>query len=211
MIPIDQLLYFALTAFVLVITPGPNMVYLITRSVTQGRKAGLISLAGVIFGFLFHILMVAFGLSAILFAVPFVFTTLKMAGAFYLLYLAYQAIKPNSKNIFEARNDLQQDKAGMLFSMGFLTNVLNPKMAVFYLSFFPQFIKPGYGSVITQCLQLGLTQMAISFTVNFLIIMGAARAARWFTNNPTWVKVQKCFTAGVLTGLAVKMTFTKMK
>jgi threonine/homoserine/homoserine lactone efflux protein len=209
--PVSTLFVFALAALVMVISPGPNMIYLISRSITQGKKAGIISLAGVIGGFLFHITMVAFGLTAVLFAVPFTFTTLKIAGAVYLLYLAYQAVKAGNKNIFETRKDLKPDKPVKLFTMGFLTNVLNPKMAVFYLSLFPQFIKPETGSVIAQCFQLGAIQMVISFTVNFLIILSAARAARWFAKNPAWVRIQKWFMATVLTGLAVKMAFTKMK
>lgn len=211
MIPFNELLYFALAAFALVITPGPNMIYLISRSITQGRRAGIISLAGIVCGFLFHIIMVAFGLTAILFAVPFVFSILKISGALYLLYLAYQAVKSNSKNIFEPGNDLQHDNTKRLFTMGLFTNVLNPKMAVFYLSFFPQFIKPEQGSVLAQCLQLGGMQMVISFTVNFLIILSAAKAAIWFSKKPAWVKAQKWFMASVLTGLAIKMAFTKTK
>lgn len=187
------------------------MIYLISRSITQGKKAGVISLGGVVCGFLFHIIMVAFGLTAVLFAVPFTFATLKISGAAYLLYLAYNAIKPGSKNIFETRKDLKEDKPAKLFMMGFLTNVLNPKMAVFYLSLFPQFIKPGTGSVTFQCFQLGLIQMAISFAINFLIVITAAKAAKWFSQNPTWVKVQKWFMATVLTTLAIKMFFSKAK
>ena len=211
MIPVNEILLFTLAALVLVISPGPNMIYLISRSITQGKKAGLISLAGVICGFLFHIIMVAFGLTAVLFAVPFAYTTLKMLGVLYLLYLAFEAVKPNSKNIFESRTDLPIDKPKKLFTVGFLTNVLNPKVAVFYLSFFPQFIKPEYGSIMVQSLQLGITQMIISFSVNFIIILTAAKAALFFAKNPTWIKVQKWFMASVLTALAVKMAFTKVK
>src|SRR5687767_14700401 len=104
MLGFKELLIFALAAGALVVTPGPNMIYLISRSITQGRTAGIISLFGVVLGFLFHIVMVAFGLTTLLFAVPFAFTSLKIAGAAYLLYLAYNAIKPNGKNIFELRN-----------------------------------------------------------------------------------------------------------
>lgn len=184
MIPINELLFFALAALVLVLSPGPNMIYLISRSITQGKRAGLISLLGVICGFLFHILMVSFGLTAVLFAVPYAFAALKFLGVAYLLYSAFGAIKPNSKSPFETRSDLKEDKPLRLFTMGLLTNVLNPKMAVFYLSFFPQFIRPEYGSVLSQCLELGITQMTISFSFNFLIILTAAKAAKWFAKNP---------------------------
>src|SRR3990170_8797788 len=106
MIPFNDILIFALAALVLVITPGPNMVYLISRSVTQGKKAGVISLTGVISGFVFHIFMASVGLTAILFAVPLAYSILKILGVSYLLYLAYQAVGPNSRNIFDKKNDL---------------------------------------------------------------------------------------------------------
>lgn len=207
--PTQELLIFALAAFGLVISPGPNMIYLISRSITQGRKAGLISLIGVVFGFLFHVFMVSFGLTAILFTVPFVYGALKTVGVFYLLFLAFQAVKPNSKSVFETRKDLKDDKPMKLFSMGFFTNVLNPKIAVFYLSFFPQFIKPEYGSVLHQSLILGATQMTISFSINFIIVLTAAKVALWFSKNPIWVKVQKWLMATILTGLAVKMALDR--
>lgn len=212
MIPLNELLLFLLAAFILVISPGPNMIYLISRSITQGRNAGIISLAGVICGFLFHIFMVSFGLTAVLFALPMAYTILKTIGVLYLLFLAFQSIKPNSKGIFDIQgDDLTIESPGKLFSTGFLTNVLNPKVAVFYLSFFPQFIKPEYGSIFTQSLQLGITQVLVSFTVNFTIVLTASKASVFFSNNPVWIKVQKWFMASILITLAVKMAFTKPK
>ena len=211
MLPFSELIIFMIAAFGLVITPGPNMIYLISRSITQGKQSGIISLLGVICGFLFHITMVAFGLTALLFAVPFMFVTLKIVGALYLFYMAYNAVKPGSNNIFETNLDLEHDKPTKLFMMGFLTNVLNPKMAVFYLSLFPQFIKPELGSITSQCFQLGLTQMLISFTVNFLIVISASHMAFWFAQNPFWIRIQKWFMAGILSALALKMLFIKAK
>lgn len=211
MIPVKELLFFALAAFGLVISPGPNMIYLISRSITQGRKAGLISLIGVICGFLFHIVMVSVGLTAVLMAVPMAYSILKTLGVIYLLYLAFQAVKPNGKGMFETRSDLKEDNAVKLFSMVFFTNVLNPKVAVFYLSFFPQFIKPEYGSILSQSLQLGLTQISVSFTVNAIIVLSAVKTSAWFAQNPAWVKVQKWFMAGILAGLALKMAVSKSK
>ncbi len=211
MIPFSDILIFALAALILVISPGPNMIYLISRSITQGKKAGIISLTGIIAGFVFHIVMASAGLTAILFAVPLAYSILKIAGISYLLYLAYQAIGPNSRNIFEIKNKLPEDKPGKLFSVGFLTNVLNPKVAIFYVSFFPQFIKPGCGSIMTQSLQLGVTHIIICFSVHFIIIMMASKAALFFAGKPSWIKLQKWFMASVLAGLAVKMAFTKTK
>lgn len=187
------------------------MIYLISRSITQGRKAGIISLTGVICGFLFHILLVSFGLTAVLFAVPYAYSLLKTAGVFYLLYLAYQALRSSGRPVFESSQSLTPDSSSRLFSIGFLTNVLNPKVAVFYMSFFPQFIKPEYGSVLMQSIELGLTQVTVSFTVNFIIVLSAAKVAVFFSKNPTWSKIQKWFMASILATLAVKMAFTKEK
>ncbi|MFH6943648.1 LysE family translocator [Flavobacterium sp. FlaQc-50] len=211
MIPLNELVIFILAALLLVITPGPNMMYLISRSITQGKKAGMLSLAGIVFGFFVHIIMVSFGITALLFAVPMAYNILKITGVLYLLYLAFQAVRPNGKNLFQPNENLSIDKPKKLFSIGFLTSVLNPKIAVFYLSFFPQFIKPAYGSIMTQSLELGVTQVLVSFTVNFIIVLTAAKIASFFAKKPMWLKVQKWFMAGVLTSMAIKMAFSKAK
>ncbi|HEY9258820.1 LysE family translocator [Chitinophaga sp.] len=211
MIPISQLLLFAFTALLMVLVPGPNMIYLISRSVTQGKKAGFISLCGVACGFLFHITLVSFGLTAVLMAVPYAYTVLKMTGSVYLLYLAWQTLKPGGKGMFDTDRQLEADKPLKLFSMGLFTNMLNPKVAVFYLSFFPQFIKPEYGSILAQSFLLGLTQILVSFTVNFFIISSASQVTRWFSANPKWVRMQKWIMGGVFGGLAIKMALDKGK
>ena len=210
MIPFSDLLIFIIAAFGLVITPGPNMIYLISRSISQGKRAGIISLSGVIVGFLFHVIMVSFGLTAILMAVPFAYTFLKWLGVGYLLYLAWNAIKPGSKSVFETTS-LEDDSNFKLFQMGFLTNVLNPKIAVFYMSFFPQFIKPEYGNVLLQNFQLGFTQMTVSFSVNLMIVLFASSISTWFSERPTWIKIQKWFMAGILGSLALKLALDKAK
>jgi len=210
MIPINDLLLFGLASLIMVLSPGPNMVYLISRSLSQGKKAGVISLFGVMCGFLFHILMVSFGLTAIFFAVPYAFVVVKFLGVGYLLYLAYTTVKSKNK-IFDTEQHLKSDKPLKLFNIGLLTNVLNPKMAIFYLSFFPQFIKPEYGSILSQSFQLGIIQIIISFTINLLIVLSAAKMAKWFSKKPIWLKIQKWFMASVLAGLAFKMALTKAK
>lgn len=208
MLPISDLLFFAVAAFGLVISPGPNMIYLISRSIVQGKRAGLISLAGVICGFLFHIILVSFGLTTLLFAVPFAYAALKIVGVVYLLYLAWQAIRGDSP--FETK-ELPQDNPLKLFRMGFFTNVLNPKVAVFYVSFFPQFVKPELGNVLYQNLLLGLVQVSVSFSVNCIIVLTATRFALIFNKNPRWIRVQKWFMASILTALAAKLALDKAK
>ena len=210
MIPIEDLTLFAIAALIMVCSPGPNMIYLISRSLSQGKQAGIVSLFGIMCGFLFHILMVSFGLTAVFFTIPYAFVVVKFMGVAYLLYLAYKSVTSESK-LFNADQSLKQDNWWKLFNIGLLTNVLNPKMAIFYLSFFPQFMKPEYGSLFGQGVQLGLIQMIISFSINFLIVISAAKMASWFAQKPLWMKIQKWFMASVLTGLAIKMAFTKAK
>lgn len=204
MVPLNELLLFAAAALLMVLTPGPNMIYLISRSICQGRRAGVISLLGVIAGFLVHMLAAAIGLTALFMAIPLAYEILKWAGAAYLLYLAWQAVKPGATSPFEASN-LPEDSPLKLFLMGFLTNVLNPKIAVFYLSIFPQFVSPEHGSVFTQSLVLGSTQICVSFTVNLLITLSAARLAAWFQRDPRWLAVQRYFMGFVLASLAVRI------
>ncbi|SEB84774.1 Threonine/homoserine/homoserine lactone efflux protein [Tenacibaculum sp. MAR_2009_124] len=208
MIPFNDLFLFGIAALIMVLSPGPNMVYLISRSLSQGKNAGLISLFGIMCGFLFHILMVAFGLTAMFFAIPFAFIVVKFLGIAYLLYLAYKSIRSEHK-VFKINESLGSNTPLKLFNIGLMTNILNPKMAVFYLSFFPQFINPENGSVLIQSFQLGFIQILISFTINFLIVIYTAKITFWFSKKPIWIKVQKWFMASVLTGMAIKMLLTK--
>ncbi|GAB4050960.1 LysE family translocator [Spirosoma litoris] len=210
MIPFNELVLFALAALGLVLSPGPNMIYIISRSITQGRRAGLLSLAGVLTGFLVHIFLVSVGLTAVFMAIPMAYELLRWLGIGYLLYLAWEAVKPGGTSPFETRN-LPHDSDWKLFQMGFLTNALNPKVAVFYLSFFPQFTRPEYGSLLTQNVELGLTQLLVSATINFLIVLSAARMARWFQMRPAYIRAQKWLMASILTGLAVRMAIDKGK
>lgn len=188
----------------MVLTPGPNMIYLISRSICQGRLAGLISLGGVALGFVFYMLCAAFGITALVMAVPFAYDALRFGGAIYLLYLAWQAVRPGGRSPFEVR-DLPTDGPRKLFMVGFLTNLLNPKIAVMYLSLLPQFIDPAQGSVLLQSLALGFTQILISVTVNAVIAIAAGSIAAFLIGRPTWLVVQRWLMATILTGLAVRM------
>lgn len=197
-------LAFALVAFGMVLTPGPNMIYLISRSICQGRRAGLISLGGVALGFVFYMLCAAFGITAIVMAVPYAYDALRIAGALYLLYLAWGALRPGAPGVFEVAA-LPPDSPRRLFAMGFLTNLLNPKIAVLYLSLLPQFIQPGHGNVLMQSLMLGSTQIAVSLAVNALIVFAAGSIALFLARRPLWARTQRWLMGGVLAALAVRM------
>lgn len=200
----STLFAFGLVSLGLVLTPGPNMLYLISRSICQGRLAGLMSLGGVALAFVLYMFSAALGITALLFAVPLAYDALRLGGALYLLYLAWQALRPGGRSPLELRQ-LERDRPHKLFAMGFLTNLLNPKAAMLYLSLLPQFIRPGHGSVLLQSITLGSTQMAISLSVNALIVLLAGSIAAFFTGRPTWLQVQRWLMGTVLAGLAVRM------
>ncbi|MBZ7661635.1 MULTISPECIES: LysE family translocator [Klebsiella] len=207
---ISSLLTFALVALGLVLTPGPNMIYLISRSICQGRKAGLVSLGGVALGFVFYMLCAAFGITALIFAVPYAYDVLRISGVVYLLYLAWQAVKPGGRSVFTVR-DLPADSGRKLFMMGFITNLANPKIAIMYLSLLPQFISPGHGSILTQSLALGFTQAIISVAVNALIVVMAGQVSLFLAGRPLWQQFQRWLMATVLAGMAVKIAFEARK
>jgi threonine/homoserine/homoserine lactone efflux protein len=171
------LIAFALVALTMVLTPGPNMVYLVSRSITQGVKAGMVSLGGVVLGLFFYVLCAAFGITALLFAVPYAYDAVRLAGAAYLLYLAWQAVKPNGRSPFEVQ-PLAADSPRKLFAMGLFTVLLNPKVAVLYLALLPQFIDPAHGSILTQSIMLGFAQIAVSFSGNTAIVVSLRSSPR---------------------------------
>ncbi|MBU0724263.1 MAG: LysE family translocator [Alphaproteobacteria bacterium] len=199
-----NLLAFAAVALGMVLTPGPNMIYLISRSISQGPMAGLISLGGVALGFVFYMLCAALGITALVMAVPFAYDALRFGGALYLLFLAWQAVKPNGRSPFQV-HALPKDGPRKLFLMGFATNLLNPKIAMLYLSLLPHFISPEQGNVLLQSLTLGGVQIAISVTVNAVIAVTAGAIAGFLARRPLWLLVQRWLMGTVLAGLALHM------
>jgi len=204
MFDFGSFLGFVLICIGMVLTPGPNMVYLISRSLSQGRRAGLISLAGVALGLMFFVLCAALGITALLMAVPYAYEALCIGGAIYLLYLAWQALRPGGRSPFEVRQ-LPVSSPRRLFSMGLLTSLLNPKIAVLYLSLLPQFIEPARGHVLAQSLILGFTQAAISVTFNAMIVLAAGWVSAFFARSPAWMVAQRMIMGSLLGALAVRM------
>jgi threonine/homoserine/homoserine lactone efflux protein len=196
----------AVAAFALglVLSPGPNMLYLVSRSVTQGRRAGLISLAGVAAGFLVYVAAATAGLTAVFTLVPALYTAIKLAGAAYLLWLAWQALRPGGTTALAPRS-LPADPPRRLFAMGLVTNLLNPKIAILYVSLLPQFADPGCGSMAVQILLLGLLQITIAISVNGLIVLGAGGIAGFLARRPGWRRVQRYAMGSVLAGLALEI------
>lgn len=204
-VPVPVLAGFAALCLGMALTPGPNMAYLVSRSICQGRAAGLTSLAGVALGFGIFLTLTVMGLTAVLAAVPLLFEAIRWAGAAYLGWLAWQALRPGGRSPFQVR-DLPPDSPRKLFMMGLLTNLLNPKAAVLYLSLLPQFIDPARGGVMGQGLLLGGVQIAISMSVNGGFILIAGAFARFLARRPIWARVQRLLMGSVLAGLAAHMT-----
>jgi threonine/homoserine/homoserine lactone efflux protein len=201
---LTQLLAFSAVALGMVLSPGPNMAYLVSRSICQGRAAGLVSLGGVALGFLTYMLLAAFGITALMFAIPYAYDGLRLCGAAYLAWMAWNALRPGGQSPFQVR-ELAPDSPRRLFAMGLLTNLLNPKIAALYLSLLPQFVDRAAGDVMGQTLALGATQIAISVTVNALIVATAGSVAAFLTGRPIWARLQRWLMGGVLAGLAVRM------
>lgn len=206
LVPLSTLAAFGTIALGMVLTPGPNMAYLVSRTLCQGRLAGLMSLAGVGLGFVVYVLLAAFGITALLFAVPLAYDALRLAGAAYLGWMAWQALRPGGRSPFQLR-DLPADSPRRLFAMGLFTSLLNPKVAALYLSLLPQFVDPEAGGVLGQTLLLGAAQIAISLSVNSLIVLSAAIVAGFLTRRPFWALVQRWLMGTVLAGLALRMAF----
>jgi threonine/homoserine/homoserine lactone efflux protein len=192
----------ALTALGMVLTPGPNMMYLVSRSISQGRKAGFVSLAGTFTGFLVYMTMANLGLAVVFVLVPWLYIGFKAAGAVYLGYLAWRALRPGGRGLFETQ-ELPRDPNWKLFRMGLITNLLNPKAAIMYLALIPQFITPSLGHTVLQGFALGTVQIFVSMAINSLIIVAAGSIAGFVRVRPRWTTWQRRITGTMLGTVAV--------
>ncbi len=210
MITLAELMLYCLAALAIMLTPGPNMLYCVSRALCQGRIAGWVSVLGVQAGNVVHIAAATVGLTALLAAIPTLYDAIRFAGAAYLLWLAWQAMKPGGRGLFEAQ-DLPHDSHATLFRMGLVTNLLNPKQLVFFTSIFSQFLHPERGNVLQQGMQLAATHIGLSIVVNGLIVAGAAGIAVFFQRSPLWLCTQRYVMATVLAGLAVRLVLAERK
>ncbi|CAB3766181.1 LysE family translocator [Paraburkholderia solisilvae] len=188
----------------LAVTPGPNMVYVMSRSVGQGPKAGLISLAGVMLGYLFYMFGAAFGITALFVAIPGACRVLAACGALYLLYLAWQAIRPGGRSPLQIRQ-VQAQGPRRLFAMGAATSLLNPKLALIFLSLLPQFIDYQMGSVLRQSLALGGALIVAFASVNALVAVSSGSVAGVIARHPGWLLAQRWLMGTMLILLGAKM------
>ncbi|GAB0105428.1 LysE family translocator [Nocardia sp. JMUB6875] len=201
MIETSALLGVAVAALGLVLTPGPNMMYLVSRTVSQGRRAGLVSLGGVAVGFGVYLIAATAGITAVFAMVPALYLALKVTGALYLVYLAWKTLRPGGVSLF-APTELPADSPRRLFGMGLVTNLLNPKIAILYMALIPQFVAPARGQVWLQSLTLGAVQIAIAVTVNGLIVLSAGAISTFLGRRPLWLRAQRFVTGTVLGAMA---------
>jgi threonine/homoserine/homoserine lactone efflux protein len=189
----------------LAVTPGPNMVYVMSRSIAQGRKAGLISLSGVMLGYLSYMFGAAFGITALFLSVSYAASILAAVGAVYLLYLGWQAVKPGGRSPLEARQ-LRHEEPHRLFAMGATTSLLNPKLAMIFLSLLPQFIDYHAGNVLGQSLELGSTLIVAFAAVNGAVAICSASLSTFLSGRPGLLLAQRLAMGALLIGLAANMT-----
>ncbi|WP_270935644.1 LysE family translocator [Falsiroseomonas oryzae] len=200
----ETLLVFAALSLGLAVTPGPNMLYLVSRALAQGTGAGMISLVGCQAGSLFIMLCAAAGITAALLAIPYAWDVLRIGGAIYLLFLAWQCVRPGGQPLFAARK-LPQEPAARLFGVGFATAALNPKVALFYMAVLPPFLDPDRGSLFLQAATLGFVQIAVCTLWDAVLVWGAAGTARFLSTKPVWMAVQRWVLGAALALLAVKL------
>jgi threonine/homoserine/homoserine lactone efflux protein len=185
-----------------VITPGPNMMYMVSRSIAQGRRAGVVSLGGVAVGALVFVVVTNLGLMAVLRTVPVLYTSFKITGAAYLGWLAWQAFRSDGASVFAPRA-MADTSTRRLFTMGLVTNLLNPKIALLYLSLIPQFVDTRAGDVLLQGFAFGGIQVAVSVCANLVIIMAAGSLSEFLAARPAWLRVQRYVTGSALGVLAL--------
>jgi threonine/homoserine/homoserine lactone efflux protein len=185
------------------LTPGPDMLYVATRSSGEGRAAGLVSALGIATGCLVHIGALALGLSAVLATVPALYDALRYLGAAYLCYLGIRALLAPSHLDLVGR--LEPRRLSAIFRQGVLTNVLNPKVALFFLALLPQFVDPARGSPAQQIIVLGLLFNTTGTIVNALVAIGASRATRWIRSRPRSLALAQRTTGAIFIGLGLRL------
>jgi threonine/homoserine/homoserine lactone efflux protein len=185
------------------LTPGPDMLYVATRSTGEGRAAGLVSAFGIATGCLVHITALALGLSAVLATVPALYDAVRYLGAAYLCYLGARALITPSQLHLEGR--LEPRRLTAIFRQGVLTNVLNPKVALFFLALLPQFVDPARGSPARQIILLGLLFNTTGTIVNALVAVGASRATTWIRSKPRSLALAQRATGAIFIGLGLRL------
>jgi threonine/homoserine/homoserine lactone efflux protein len=197
---------FLIAAFALNLAPGPDMLYVIGRSVGQGRKAGIVSSLGVFVGCWVHILAAAFGIAALLRSSPLAFNVVRYAGAAYLIYLG---IKMLAQKTDLSSQQLKAESLGAIFRQGAITNMLNPKVAIFFLAFLPQFIDASRGSVALQIVVLGLIFNIGGTLVNLAVAYAGGTLGELLRRNQSIARLQRRFTGLIFVALGLRLAWQR--
>lgn len=201
---LSTIMLFAAAAVVLTATPGPDMLLIASRSISQGRTAGFLTYAGIALGTYCHALAAALGLSQLFMTVPIAYEIVRWAGCAYLLYLAYKTIRQEGAS-FSPTSALKRLSKKRVFAEGLATNLLNPKMALFVLALFPQFVRPEGGSMIVQMLLLATVLNGIGFLVNGSVILLGSHIRTRLAGLVRFPKLPQYLLATVLAGLACRL------
>lgn len=203
-------LIFAFASLVLNLTPGADMLYVATRSTGQGSRAGIVSALGIMGGCMVHIFAAVIGLSALIASSALAFSIVKWLGAVYLAYLGVNSMM-SRKNSFVTDTTVRPMRYSRIFWQGVLTNVLNPKVALFFLAFLPQFIDPSLGKVYAQVMFLGIWFNISGTLVNILVALLFGRIGGWLSRSAWFSRWQAKFTGMVLLILGVKLAISSRK
>ncbi|MEZ4668905.1 MAG: LysE family translocator [Anaerolineae bacterium] len=204
-----QLSLYVVASFALLITPGPAVLYIITRSVDQGRQAGMMSVLGIHVGTLFHITAAALGLSAILTSSALAFDVVKYLGAAYLIYVGVRRILSKDEPVVATHSEPASLRR--IFSQGVVVNVLNPKTALFFLAFLPQFTDPSRGPLTPQLLTLGAIFVAIGLVTDSSYALLAGTFGHVLRKNQGFSRIQRYLVGTVFIGLGLTAAFTGSK
>lgn len=194
----SKLSVFVSVASILVFMPGPNTLYIVARSIQQGRLAGFVSSLGVQVGTMVHIIAAALGLSALLVSSALAFNMVKYAGASYLIYLGVKTLV--SKERIELGN-VQQAKLTRIFYQGIVVNILNPKTALFFFAFLPQFVSVTRGSVLLQVLLLGSILILLGTLSDSIYALASGSIGNWLRGNLKFLRAQRYFAGSIYIGL----------
>jgi threonine/homoserine/homoserine lactone efflux protein len=207
MLAIDTLLIFFAASVVLALTPGPDNIFVLTQAARQGRLSGVWVTFGLCTGLLFHTTAVALGIAAIFQTSALAFTVLKIIGAMYLLYLAWQAFRSKKSDQLEESNTNSSRKK--LYLRGVILNITNPKVAIFFLAFLPQFVNPEYDSIATQILLLGGVFMIATLLVFCSIAWAAGFIGDWLKNSEKAEIMLNRIAGTVFVGLALRLALSE--
>lgn len=197
---------FCLAAIALIVIPGPAVLYIVAQSVGQGRRAGLVSASGVATGGLVHVVAASIGLSGLLLSSAALFSVVKFVGAGYLIYLGGRRLLGLEASALVAPTEARSRRR--LYRDGAVVNILNPKTALFFYAFLPQFLDPDRGAVALQALTLGVIFVSIALVSDSLWALASGSAADWLKERPIAVKVERWVTGTVLVGLGTVAAFT---